>query len=96
MNLEGKLSGQPLFEKKIIEGEKFAVCSCCNGLMELPKKVFISVRREGLLGKTELERNQYGLSYFDTKYFIYESKSGYSALYCSKMCRKHNHRFHGR
>lgn len=32
--------------------------------------------------------------YIGTPYFIYESKSGYPAVYCSDKCRrKHNHRF---
>lgn len=33
-------------------------------------------------------------SYVDTLYWIYESKSGRSVVYCSKYCRgQHNHRF---
>jgi len=83
MFLEGKVSAQPI-HMRFNSGNPQPLCDNCRTLVEKPKKV-------GCNFKT---RMQLLFSYFDTPYFIYESKSGYSVIYCSKECRdQHNHRF---
>lgn len=78
--IEGKISGQPL--KRNINNE--AKCECCN-------KVIPTLRSDYL---TMVSAVQIIYNCFGTPYYIYESNSGYSIVYCSDKCRrKHNHRF---
>lgn len=83
MFVEGKVSGQPV-RMRFNSGNPLPTCGACNKLIDRP-------RSSGCNFKT---RVQLLFSYFDTEYYIYETKSGYSVVYCSKTCRnEHNHRF---
>lgn len=77
--LDGKVSGQFC---RIYKGG--VQCSCCSFLIKFPSCRGFNV---GIY-------YQPNFHYIGTPYYIYESKSGYSSVYCSDKCRrKHNHRF---
>jgi hypothetical protein len=83
MFVEGKLSGQPV-KMRFNSGDPKPTCAACNVLLDRPEHTQIKLK----------ERLQALFSYFDKEYFIFETKSGYSVVYCSKECRdQHNHRF---
>jgi hypothetical protein len=78
-NLDGKLSNQ--YVRSDLRKPK---CSKCNKTIDTP-------------AHTTMEANNKLFSirhYIGTPHYIYETKSGHSAVYCSDYCRKkHNHRF---
>jgi len=81
MVLEGKVSGQPLRTYDRV------YCAKCKTELVTPNRKAFEICK----GIFQIIR-----SYMHSPYFIYESKSGFSIIYCSKYCRnKHNHRFHG-
>jgi hypothetical protein len=98
MVIEGKISGQP-YRRRFNSGDPKPTCAKCNRLISNPVQTTISPSKPyyNLIdGKLEFKRqcNQIAYSYMTTTYYIYESKSGWSVIYCSKKCRdKHNHRF---
>ena len=88
MLFEGKLSGQPP-RLRFNSGHPKPTCECCISLIDIPIRNGITITGGDGIKKTMLTYN-----YFGTKMFIYEAKSGFSVVYCSKECRnKHNHRF---
>lgn len=83
MVFDGKVVGQPT-KFRFNSGNPLPTCSKCNKLIDKPTTIGINMK----------SRMQLVFSYLDTKYYIYESKSGFSIVYCSEYCRnKHNHRF---
>jgi hypothetical protein len=59
-------------------------CSKCNKILEVPRVSGVSIGDRLFLVRDYLECSS----------FIYETKSGTAAVYCSEYCRdKHNHRF---
>lgn len=80
---DGKISNQgPYF----VGFTGKARCSKCNKLINPPTRL--------KLAHTELKRFFFCYTYIQTSYYIYETKSGTSVVYCSDYCRKkHNHRF---
>lgn len=82
--LEGKISNQEVKKISTLEGEQKTICSKCSKILDLPNFEYIKLD------------NRYFkiLHYLNLPYFIYESKSGKSSVYCSNYCKeKHNHRF---
>ena len=86
MIFDGKISAQtPNFKENFLK----VLCSKCRKLIPAPRHHFVSVFNKD--GKESIYTT---FNYIGCKEFIYESKSGVPACYCSKWCRnKHNHRF---
>jgi hypothetical protein len=81
-NFDGKITNQKT--KTFNYTSAKTTCSKCGKLIDAPKRLFVT------LG----DRAYAVRSYLDTPFFIYETKKGTSAAYCSDYCRKkHNHRF---
>jgi hypothetical protein len=81
-SIDGKLANQTPGIK--LSGS--VVCDKCSKRINPPK--IISIKEENLKQVFSCA------SYIGTEHYIYESKSGTAAIYCSKYCRnKHNHRF---
>lgn len=85
---DGKVSNQPI--RRNMSGK--LICACCKTLIEKPKigtnKVEVPLEDRTVLF------HYLSYNYIGTPYFIYESNSGQSVVYCSDYCRKkHNHRF---
>jgi len=59
-------------------------CSKCGKLINAPNLEYLLINKKVYTVS----------SYLDTDHFIYETKKGTAAVYCSDYCRKkHNHRF---
>jgi phage FluMu protein Com len=84
MVLDGKISGQsPRYRYN--SGYPLPTCAKCNKLVDKPTSLAIDMK---------CGRFQLTFHYVDKEHFIYEAKSGFAVVYCSKYCRdKHNHRY---
>ena len=82
--LEGKISNQ--FVRQNFSGS--LKCEKCQKLIPEPNTVPMRFKVE------EQEFYYTGYTYLQTPFYIYESNSGRSVVYCSDYCvKKHNHRF---
>jgi hypothetical protein len=90
--IEGKIANQSPNRKLNSTGYPSPVCAKCQKLVPNPATSYITVTTK--TGDPDLKKAFYCYNYLETPYYIYESKSGYAVVYCSKYCRdKHNHRF---
>lgn len=82
--LDGKIANQ-LIPRRFGSNRTACACSCCQKLIPGPRGITV-----------QHSTDYYSCYMYDpqSQYFIYESKSGIAACYCSDRCRrKHNHRF---
>lgn len=82
--IEGKISNQ--FVRQNFSGS--LKCEKCQKLIPKPSTSVMKFKVE------EQEFYYTVFTYLQTPFFIYESNSGHSIVYCSDYCvKKHNHRF---
>lgn len=81
-SFDGKLSNQKPRSTNLASAK--TTCSKCCRLIDFPKRNIVSIN----------DKTYFTYDYLQEKFFIYETKSGIAAAYCSEYCkRKHNHRF---
>ena len=77
---EGKVANQS--PRRNMSGK--SLCSKCSKLIPEPETNVVETKKGIFLI----------YNYIKQEYFIYESRSGHSVVYCSDYCmKKHNHRF---
>lgn len=88
MKIEYKIANQSP-RMRFNSGDPKSTCAKCNTLVDKP--LHTKIEAEDDLGKQHYFTVY---NYFTKDHFIFDTKSGFSIVYCSEYCmKKHNHRF---